>query len=62
MDYDDEDDNQNENTGCGCGGCLFVIFYTLTSWFLIWAICFGVRLPQGLFEIDIFPPSVRITK
>ena len=44
--------DSNDN-GCGCTSLIFGIL-------VLWALWFGLPTPWGEFNIDIFPPAIRL--
>ena len=45
----------NNSNGCSIG-CLNLIIFI----FVLGALWWGVPTPWGLFELDIFPPAIRL--
>lgn len=41
----------NNSSGCGC-------FSFVATVLLLWAICFGLPTPWGVFNIDLLPPRI----
>ena len=39
--------------GCGCGGIILTIL-------MLWALCFGLPIGDKTYNIDIFPPQIRV--
>ncbi len=42
--------------GCGCGSIVGGIAAIL----VLWALWFGLPTPWGTYNIDIFPPAIRL--
>lgn len=41
------------NSGCGCVGIILMVL-------VLWSLWFGLPTPWGNFNIDIFPPAIRL--
>ncbi len=49
------DQTPSYNCGCGCFGMILTIL-------VLWALWFGLPVPGGVLNIDIFPPAIRLDK
>jgi hypothetical protein len=47
--------SEQNNNGCGCVSIIVTIL-------VLWALWFGLPTPWGNFNIDIFPPAIRLIK
>lgn len=49
--------NMSDNSGGGWG-CLPTILTIL----VLWALLFGLPIPDGTLHLDLFPPAIRVVK
>lgn len=50
-------ENKIEVSGGGCG-CVSIVVFIL----LFWSIFFGLPIGDKVYNVDIFPPAIRIEK
>jgi len=48
--------SEEGSCSCSCGGCLPLIIFL----FVFWSIMFGLRIGDNIYNVDIFPPQIRI--